>query len=61
MEDAMSDNGSSPDATKKNESEKRALEQELEEGLKGTFPASDPVSVTQPGPAEPGEGDKSGK
>jgi nicotinate phosphoribosyltransferase len=61
MEDAMSGNGSSPDATKKNESEKRALEQELEEGLKGTFPASDPVSVTQPGPAEPGEGDKSGK
>jgi nicotinate phosphoribosyltransferase len=61
MEDAMSDNGSSPDATKKNESETRALEQELEEGLKGTFPASDPVSVTQPGPAEPGEGDKTGK
>ena len=39
----------------KAESEKRALEQELEEGLKGTFPASDPVSVTQPGPAQPEE------
>ncbi|WP_458757879.1 hypothetical protein ACSVBT_17890 [Afipia sp. TerB] len=54
----MSDNGSGPDAAKKNESDKRALEQELDEGLKGTFPASDPVSVTQPGPAEPEGGDK---
>jgi hypothetical protein len=26
------------------------LERELEEGLEGTFPASDPVSVTQPAP-----------
>lgn len=57
----MSDNGSGPDAAKKNESDKRALEQELDEGLKGTFPASDPVSVTQPGPAEPEGGDKPNK
>jgi hypothetical protein len=61
MEDVMTDNGSNSDAARKRESEKRALEQELEEGLKGTFPASDPVSVTQPGPAEPDEGGKSGK
>ena len=57
----MTDNGSNPDAARKRESEKRALEQELEEGLKGTFPASDPVSVTQPAPAEPDDGGKSGK
>lgn len=57
----MIDNGSTPDAAKKRESEKRALEQELEEGLKGTFPASDPVSVTQPAPAEPDESDKTDK
>lgn len=57
----MTDNGSHPDAAKKRESEKRALEQELEEGLKGTFPASDPVSVTQPAPAEPDESDKTDK
>lgn len=54
----MTDNGSRSDAAKKRESEKRLLEQELDEGLKGTFPASDPVSVTQPGPAEPDESDK---
>lgn len=29
----------------------RALEEELEEGLEETFPASDPVSVVQPGHA----------
>jgi hypothetical protein len=28
------------------------LERNLEEGLEGTFPASDPVSVTQPAPSE---------
>lgn len=28
--------------------EKRRLEEALEEGLKETFPASDPVSVAQP-------------
>ena len=31
--------------------EKRELEQALEEGLEETFPASDPVSVTQPAPS----------
>ena len=28
---------------------KEQLERELEEGLEDTFPASDPVSVTEPG------------
>ena len=29
---------------------KDQLEQELEEGLEDTFPASDPVAVTEPAP-----------
>ncbi len=33
---------------------RRRLEEQLEEGLKGTFPASDPVSVTEPAPTRPG-------
>jgi hypothetical protein len=32
--------------------EKRRLDQALEEGLKETFPGSDPVSVTQPAPSK---------
>jgi hypothetical protein len=35
---------------KAGEGERRALEQSLDEGLEETFPASDPVSVTQPPP-----------
>jgi hypothetical protein len=31
--------------------EKRRLDQALEEGLQETFPASDPVNVTQPAPS----------
>jgi hypothetical protein len=31
--------------------EKRLLDQALEEGLEETFPASDPVNVTQPPPS----------
>jgi nicotinate phosphoribosyltransferase len=30
--------------------DKQRLERDLEEGLEDTFPASDPVSVTEPGP-----------
>jgi len=33
--------------------EKRRLEEALEEGLEETFPASDPVNVTQPPPSKP--------
>ena len=31
--------------------EKQHLEEALEEGLEETFPASDPVNVTQPAPS----------
>ncbi len=34
------------------ETEKRQLDQALEEGLEETFPASDPVNVTQPAPSK---------
>jgi hypothetical protein len=33
-------------------SEKRQLDQALEEGLEETFPGSDPVNVTQPAPSK---------
>ncbi len=33
--------------------EKRRLDEALEEGLEETFPASDPVNVTQPPPSKP--------
>ena len=33
---------------------KAMLERELEEGLRETFPGSDPVAVTEPGPKERG-------
>ena len=32
--------------------EKRRLDEALEEGLEETFPASDPVNVTQPPPSK---------
>jgi hypothetical protein len=34
------------------EEEKRRLDDALEEGLEETFPASDPVNVTQPPPSK---------
>jgi hypothetical protein len=34
------------------DTEKRLLDQALEEGLEETFPASDPVNVTQPPPTK---------
>jgi hypothetical protein len=34
------------------EAEKRRLERALEEGLEESFPASDPVNVTQPAPSK---------
>jgi len=33
------------------EAQKRKLEKSLEQGLEDSFPASDPVSVTQPPPS----------
>jgi hypothetical protein len=34
------------------ETEKRRLDEALEEGLEETFPGSDPVNVTQPAPSK---------
>ena len=34
------------------QTEKRRLDDALEEGLEETFPGSDPVSVTQPAPSK---------
>jgi hypothetical protein len=45
-EDAMTVPKDSRDA------EKRKLDEALEEGLEETFPASDPVNVTQPPPSK---------
>jgi hypothetical protein len=42
--------GSDPKPSKA--AEKRRLDQALEEGLEETFPASDPVNVTQPPPSK---------
>jgi len=39
-----------PDAAKKAEAEKRKLDDELNKALEETFPASDPVKLTQPDP-----------
>ena len=45
---------SSPDAGNpfRDREEKRRLDDALEEGLEETFPASDPVNVTQPAPSK---------
>ena len=40
------------DAGSADREEKRRLEAALEEGLEETFPASDPVNVTQPAPSK---------
>jgi hypothetical protein len=37
---------------KDKDAEKRKLDEALEEGLEETFPASDPVNVTQPPPSK---------
>jgi hypothetical protein len=41
-----------PGSNEVKSTEKRLLDEALEEGLKQTFPASDPVSVTQPAPSK---------
>ena len=46
----MTGPGSDPKQSKT--TEKRRLDQALEEGLEETFPASDPVNVTQPPPSK---------
>jgi hypothetical protein len=49
---AMIDDDVEDDKTKATEEAKRRerLERSLEEGLEDTFPASDPINVTQPPP-----------
>jgi hypothetical protein len=47
MEGAMTRSGEKP-----KDSEKRRLDEALEEGLEETFPGSDPVNVTQPPPSK---------
>jgi hypothetical protein len=44
--------GPGSDPKNKDSTEKRQLDQALEEGLEETFPASDPVNVTQPPPSK---------
>jgi len=46
----MIQSGSGPKDVK--DSEKRRLDEALDEGLEETFPASDPVNVTQPPPSK---------
>jgi nicotinate phosphoribosyltransferase len=41
---------SKPKSARKAHKPDRTLERELEEGLEETFPASDPVAVTEPAP-----------
>ena len=45
----MNKSGSEP---KDVDTEKRRLDEALEEGLEETFPGSDPVNVTQPAPSK---------
>jgi len=41
-----------PQAHREDEAERRRrLEESLEQGLEGTFPASDPINVVQPPPS----------
>jgi hypothetical protein len=46
----MNKSGSEPKDVK--DTEKRRLDEALEEGLEETFPGSDPVNVTQPAPSK---------
>ena len=49
----MTRSGSAPkDVKDVKDAEKRRLDRALEEGLEETFPASDPVNVTQPPPSK---------
>lgn len=47
----MTRSGSKAKAPDK-DSERRRLDEALEEGLEETFPASDPVNVVQPAPSK---------
>jgi hypothetical protein len=47
-----------PKSDQRKSDEKEKLERALEEGLEGTFPASDPVAVTMPAPPDHPPGKK---
>ncbi len=47
----MSGKPSRPQRQTVEDAERRRREEALDEGLRETFPASDPVSVTQPAPS----------
>jgi nicotinate phosphoribosyltransferase len=47
--------GTNKPSKQKKETAKEKLERELETGLEDTFPASDPVAVTEPAPTLPGD------
>jgi hypothetical protein len=50
-DEAVSPSGPAP-TRREDEAERRArLEKSLEQGLEGTFPASDPINVVQPAPS----------
>lgn len=55
--------GSAKSASKDAEQakEKEKLERKLEEGLEETFPASDPVAVSEPAAPEPRKGEPAKK
>jgi hypothetical protein len=56
-EGVMTTKNPDPEVAKKAEAEKRRLDEELDEALQDTFPASDPVKLVQPDPhAEPRDG-----
>lgn len=44
----MTRKSTAPKASKETEAAKRKLDDELDEALRDTFPASDPVELTQP-------------
>jgi nicotinate phosphoribosyltransferase len=49
------ESGKAKSGGKGDKPDKKTLERELEEGLEETFPASDPVAVTEPAPDHPTE------
>ena len=48
----MTDKDRASHSGKNADAEKRKLDAALDEGLKETFPGSDPVNVTQPAPSK---------
>jgi len=52
--DSLGENARDEKATReREEAQKRKLEKSLEQGLEDSFPASDPINVTQPARSAP--------